>query len=72
VARSIRVNVDGRAQVVGDFGGQEPTATIRLDGLQFSRLSGGRPMSPTRAQDIELGGDKDVANQVVEHLNFVV
>jgi uncharacterized protein (TIGR03083 family) len=72
VARSIRVNVDGRAQVVGDFGGQEPTATIRLDGLQFSRLSGGRPMSPTRAQDIELGGDKDVANQVAEHLNFVI
>jgi uncharacterized protein (TIGR03083 family) len=71
VARSIRVNVDGRAQLVGDFGGQEPTATIRLDGLQFSRLSGGRPMSPARAQDIELDGDKDVANQVVEHLNFV-
>jgi uncharacterized protein (TIGR03083 family) len=72
VARSIHVNVDGRAQLVDDFGGQEPTATIRLDGLQFTRLSGGRPMSPARAQDIELGGDKDVATQVVEHLNFVI
>jgi uncharacterized protein (TIGR03083 family) len=72
MARNIHVNVDGRAQLVGDFGGQEPTATIRLDGLQFSRLSGGRPMSPARAQDIELGGDKDVATQVVEHLNFVI
>jgi uncharacterized protein (TIGR03083 family) len=71
-ARSICVNVDSRAQLVGDFGGQEPTATIRLDGLQFSRLSGGRPMSPARPRDIELGGDKDVANQVVEHLNFVI
>ena len=72
VARSIRVNVDGRAQLVDDFGGQEPTATIRMDGLQFTRLSGGRPMSPARSQDIELDGDKDVANQVVENLNFVI
>ena len=72
VARSIRVNVDGRAQLVDDFRGHEPTATIRMDGLQFTRLSGGRPMSPARAQDIELGGDKDVANQVVQHLNFVI
>jgi uncharacterized protein (TIGR03083 family) len=72
VARSIHVNVDGRAQLIDDFGGQEPTATIRLDGLQFTKLSGGRPMSAARAQDIELGGDKDVATQVVEHLNFVI
>ncbi|MCV7089448.1 maleylpyruvate isomerase family mycothiol-dependent enzyme [Mycobacterium interjectum] len=72
VARDIRVNVDGRAQLVDDFGGQQPTATIRLDGLQFTRLSGGRPMSPARDRDIELGGDKDVATQVVENLNFVI
>lgn len=72
VARDIRVSVDGRAQVVDDFGGREPTATIRLDGVQFTRLSGGRPMCPARAQDIELGGDKDVAKRVVENLNFVI
>jgi uncharacterized protein (TIGR03083 family) len=70
LARSIRVNVDGRALLVDGFGGQDPTATIRLDGLQFTRLAGGRPMS--RARDIELGGDKDVAAQIVEHLNFVI
>jgi len=29
-------------------------------------------MSPARAQDVELGGDKDVAARVVEHLNFVI
>ena len=57
LARTIRVSVDGRAAVVDDFGGQEPTATIRLDGLQFTRLTGGRPMCPARAQDIEFGGD---------------
>jgi len=72
LSRRIHVGVDGRAQLVDDFDGQEPTATIRLDGLQFTRLSGGRPMSPARSQDIELGGDKEVAAQVVEHLNFVV
>jgi uncharacterized protein (TIGR03083 family) len=72
VARDLRVSVDGRAQLVDDFGGQEPTATIRLDGVQFTRLSGGRPLSPARAQHIELGGDQDVANRVVENLNFVI
>ncbi len=72
LARSIRVSVDGRAQVVDDFGGGEPTATIRLDGLQFTRLAGGRPMCPSRSQDIELGGDRDVAQRIVEHLNFVI
>jgi len=72
LARSFGVRVDGRAQLVDDFDGQEPTATARLDGLQFTRLAGGRPMCSTRAQDIELGGDKDVAAQVVAHLNFVI
>lgn len=72
LARTIRVNVDGRAAVIDDFGGQEPTATIRLDGLQFTRLTGGRPMCPTRSKDIQLDGDKGVANQIVEHLNFVI
>jgi uncharacterized protein (TIGR03083 family) len=72
LARSIRIGVDGRAQLLDDFDGQEPTATIRLDALQFTRLTGGRPMCPIRAQDIELGGDKDVAAQIVERLNFVI
>ncbi|OBI20864.1 hypothetical protein A5712_17255 [Mycobacterium sp. E2327] len=72
VARDIRVSVDGRAQLVEDFGGQQPTATIRLDGLQFTRLSGGRPMCPARVQDVALCGDKELAAQVVENLNFVI
>lgn len=72
LARTVRVSVDGRAAVVDDFAGREPTATIRLDGLQFTRLAGGRPLCPARAQDVELGGDKAVAAQIVEHLNFVI
>jgi uncharacterized protein (TIGR03083 family) len=72
LARSIRVNVDGRAQVVQDFDGLEPTATVRVDALQFTRLAGGRPLCPTRAQDIELGGERDIAARIVERLNFVI
>jgi uncharacterized protein (TIGR03083 family) len=72
LARSIRVDVDGRAQVVQDFGGLEPTATVRVDALQFTRLAGGRPMCPARAQDVELGGERDAAARIVERLNFVI
>jgi uncharacterized protein (TIGR03083 family) len=72
LARTIGINVDGRAQLVEDFAGQDPTATIRLDALQFSRLTGGRPMCPARSQDIELGGDEVVAAQVTERLKFVI
>ncbi|MFZ1175183.1 MAG: hypothetical protein WAO15_02680, partial [Mycobacterium sp.] len=65
---------------VDDFGGLgvppacggEPTATIRLDALQLTRLAGGRPMCPARSQDVELGGDRDVAARIVERLNFVI
>ncbi len=72
LARGIRVAVDGRAQVVDDFGGKEPTATVRLDALQFTRLAGGRPLCPARAQDVELDGDTEVAARIVERLNFVI
>jgi uncharacterized protein (TIGR03083 family) len=71
LARTIRVVVDGRGQVVDDFGGQEPTSTIRLDGLLFTRLASGRLKgAPTAA--IEFGGDSGVAAQIVEHLNYVI
>lgn len=72
LARSVRVSVDGRARVVDDFGGREPTAIIRVNALQFTRLAGGRPMCPLRPQHIDLAGDKDLAAQIVEKLNFVI
>lgn len=71
-ARQIRVSVDGRAQLVDDFGDAEPTATIRVDALQFTRLAGGRPLCPARSQDVELDGDREVAGRVVERINFVI
>ncbi|MFV0494876.1 maleylpyruvate isomerase family mycothiol-dependent enzyme [Mycobacterium sp.] len=72
LARQIRVRVDGRAQVVEDFGGQEPTAMVRTDALQFTRLAGGRPLCPARSPEVELGGDRDVADRIVAGLNYVI
>ena len=71
LARTIRVAVDGRGQVVDDFGGQEPSSTIRLDGLLFTRLAGGR-VADAPSGAVELGGDRDVAGRVVTHLNYVI
>ena len=69
LARTIRVAVDGRAQVVDDFGGLDPTASIRLDGLLLARLAGGRTDDTA---GVELGGDTEVGARIVEHLNFVI
>jgi len=69
LTRSIRVAVDGRAQVVDDFGGVDPTSTIRLDGLLFTRLAGGRTDNAT---GVELGGDTEVGSRVIERVNFVI
>ncbi|OBF98040.1 maleylpyruvate isomerase family mycothiol-dependent enzyme [Mycolicibacter sinensis] len=66
--RTIRVAVDGRARVVDDFGGQAPTAVIRMDGVAFTRAAGGRAAPGA----VELEGDRDVAARIVEHLNFVI
>ncbi|WIM87998.1 maleylpyruvate isomerase family mycothiol-dependent enzyme [Candidatus Mycobacterium wuenschmannii] len=69
LARTIRVAVDGRAQVVDDFGGLEPTVSIRLDGLLLARLAGGRTDDTS---GVALGGDTEVGARIVERLNFVI
>jgi uncharacterized protein (TIGR03083 family) len=71
LARTICVVIEGRGRVVQDFGGQEPTSTIKLDGLLFTRLAGGR-VRTAPAEAVELGGDLDVAARVVEHLRYVI
>ena len=72
VARSIRVSVQGRAEVVEDFWGPESTTTISLDGLQFTRLCGGRPMTPNRPQAIDYDGDVAVGERIVANLAYVI
>ena len=49
---------------------EEPTATISLDGLLFTRLAGGRTNVDHDA--ITYGGDEAVGKRIVEHLNFVI
>ncbi|OBF29356.1 hypothetical protein A5724_25735 [Mycobacterium sp. ACS1612] len=70
LARTIDVAVEGRGQVVDDFGGEKPTATITLDGLLFTRLAGGRTAVDHGA--VAYGGDEAVGRRIVEHLNFVI
>ena len=65
LARTIRVAVDGRAALVDDFGAAAPTATIPLDGLQFTQLCGGRPMFENHSESIEYDGDAEVGQRVV-------
>jgi uncharacterized protein (TIGR03083 family) len=70
--RTINVDVSGRARVVDDFGGDEPTATISLDGLLFTRLAGGRTTVARHRDAVRYGGDEEVGQRVVEHLNYVI
>jgi len=70
LGRTINVAVQGRGQLVDDFGGQEPTATIALDGLLFTRLAGGRTTVDHGA--VTYGGDEAVGRRIVERLNYVI
>jgi uncharacterized protein (TIGR03083 family) len=72
LAREIRVAVDGRAALVEDFGGVEPTTVVTLDGLQFTRLAGGRGLVGYRPADVEYSGDAVVGARIVENLAYVI
>jgi uncharacterized protein (TIGR03083 family) len=69
LSRTINVSVDQRARVVGELDA-EPTATISLDGLLFTRLAGGRTAVDHDA--ITYTGDQTVGRRIVDHLNFVI
>ena len=68
LSRTINVSVDQRARVVDELDA-EPTATISLDGLLFTRLAGGRTAVDHDA--ITYTGDQTVGRRIVDHLNFV-
>ena len=72
LSREIRVAVDGRAALVEDFGGAEPTTVVTLDGLQFTRLAGGRGLVSYRPADVEYSGDAVVGARIVENLAYVI
>ena len=70
--RTINVTVEGRGKVVGDFGGAEPTSSIGVDGLLFTRLAGGRTTLAQHPGAVIYGGDEAVGRRIVEHLNYVI
>jgi uncharacterized protein (TIGR03083 family) len=72
LARTINVAIEGRGRIVDDFGADEPTVTITLDGLLFSRLAGGRTTLQQHADAVSYGGDEAVGMRIVEHLNYVI
>lgn len=72
IQRTIHVEMQGRGRVVEDFGGREPTSTITLDGLLFTRLAGGRTTLAQHPDAVVYGGDEAVGRRVVEHLNYVM
>ena len=72
LSREIRVAVDGRAALVEDFGGAEPTTVVTVDGLQFTRLAGGRGLVSYRPADVEYSGDAVVGARIVENLAYVI
>jgi hypothetical protein len=70
LGRTINVAVAGRARVVDDFGDDNPTTTIRMDALLFTRLAGGRV--PVDHDAVSYSGDRAVGERIVEHLNYVI
>ena len=72
LSREIRVAVDGRAALVEDFGGAEPTTVVTLDGLQVTRLAGGRGLVSYRPSDVDYSGDAAVGERIVENLAYVI
>lgn len=71
LARTFRVAVDGRASLVNEFA-DPPTTVIRLDGLQFTRRCGGRPLGDDRPRDVEFEGDAEVGQRIVDHMAYVI
>ena len=72
LSREIRVVVNGRAALVEDFGGAEPTTVVTLDGLQFTRLAGGRGLVSYRPAEVEYTGDDAVGKRIVENIAYVI
>ena len=68
--RTLRVGVDGRARVVDEFD-DDPTTTIRLDAVLFTRVAGGRTTAAENMKAIEINGDVDLGRHIVERLRFV-
>ncbi|AUM15811.1 MULTISPECIES: maleylpyruvate isomerase family mycothiol-dependent enzyme [Rhodococcus] len=71
LARTVHVEVDGRAAVVPALSGPA-TSTVAMDSRLFVRLAGGRVHAFERLDEIALGGDTTVGRRIVDNLAFVI
>ena len=70
--REINVAIQGRGRVVQDFGTEDPTSTVAVDGVLFTRIAGGRTTPGAHGDAITYGGDEVVGRRIVEHLKYVI
>ncbi|MDH6680612.1 uncharacterized protein (TIGR03083 family) [Rhodococcus sp. LBL1] len=71
LARTIHVEMDGRAAVVPQLSGPA-TSTIAMDSRLFTRLACGRTWAEEHRSEIELGGDVAVGKRIVDNFAFTV
>jgi uncharacterized protein (TIGR03083 family) len=70
--RTLRVAVvDGRAKMVDQFDG-EPSTSILLDAVLFTRLLGGRTTAADNTDAIEISGDVALGQQVMDRLRYTI
>lgn len=71
LARTVHIEVDGRARVVEELS-SPATAFIGMDSGLFVRLAGGRVRAADHLDGIVLAGDTEVARRIVDHLAFTI
>jgi uncharacterized protein (TIGR03083 family) len=71
LARTIHVEMDGRAAVVPTLSGPA-TSTIAMDSRLFTRLACGRTKAAEHVAEFELGGDVEVGRRIVDNLTFTI
>lgn len=71
LARTMHVEVDGRAAVVPELSGPA-TSTIAMDSRLFTRLACGRTTAADHVSEFELGGDTEVGRRILDHLAYTI
>ena len=71
LARSIHVEMDGRAAVVPQLSGPA-TSTIAMDSRLFTRLACGRTTAAEHESEFRLGGNVEVGRRIVDNLTYTI
>jgi uncharacterized protein (TIGR03083 family) len=70
-ARTVHVQVDGKARVVAEPPGPA-TTTIRLDAVLFTRLAGGRTTAEEHRDEITVDGDQELGRRVAANFAYTI